>query len=75
MIDYLIGYLVFQAAVIAGAITVSRRRRFKRLRRLTTPPPEGFVKTEEIFIDPTTNVMQRVWYHPQTGERYYETIK
>jgi hypothetical protein len=33
--------------------------------------PEGFIKTEEVNIDPQTKAKQRVYYHPETGERIY----
>lgn len=74
MFHYLLIYFAFQLAIIGGAITVSRWRRSKRLRHTSMAPPDGFIKTEEVFVDPTTQIMQRVWYHPQSGERYYETV-
>jgi hypothetical protein len=33
--------------------------------------PEGLQRTEEVFNDPTTGDLTRVWYDPQTGERRY----
>jgi hypothetical protein len=37
--------------------------------------PDGFVKTEEVSIDPQTNKKQTVFYNPETGERIYVTEK
>lgn len=38
--------------------------------------PLDFEKTEEIMIDPTTDKKMRVYYHPESGERFYkEEIK
>jgi hypothetical protein len=68
LLEVLLGILV---AVIAFQFTAwARRRRAEKIRR--TPPP-GFILTNEVNIDPTTGVEQRVWYNPETGERWYES--
>jgi hypothetical protein len=33
--------------------------------------PHGFVATDEVFIDPVSGKKLRVYYNPQTGNRYY----
>lgn len=33
--------------------------------------PAGFEKTEEISIDPSNGKRFRVYYNPDTGERFY----
>ena len=33
--------------------------------------PKGFERTEEVTIDPNTNVKLRVYYNEKTGERFY----
>ncbi|MGE5398483.1 MAG: hypothetical protein ACM3MK_13245 [Chitinophagales bacterium] len=33
--------------------------------------PSGFNRTDEVFIDPVNGHKQRVYYNPDTGERYY----
>lgn len=48
-----------------------RRQRVKATRK---HPPAGFQMTDEVSIDPTTGVHQRVWYNPATGERWYENL-
>jgi len=36
-----------------------------------TDIPEGYLPTTEVFIDPITNKELRVYYDPQTGNRFY----
>lgn len=33
--------------------------------------PEGYEKTDEVFIDPVNGKRQRVYYKAETGERLY----
>lgn len=33
--------------------------------------PEGFEKTEEVTIDPSNGKKFRIYYNPNTGERFY----
>ena len=37
----------------------------------TGPPEPRFQRTEEVFIDPTSNHRMRVWVDASTGERRY----
>lgn len=48
--------------------------RHARLRPKQPQVPPGFSRTDEVIIDPTTGIRQRVWYNDQTGERWYETL-
>ncbi len=34
--------------------------------------PAGFIRTKEVSIDPTTKKKLVVYYHPETGERFYK---
>ncbi len=62
-------------AVIAGIVfAVTARYRRVRMERGRVRVPHGFVRTDEILIDPTTGVRQRIWYNERTGERWYETL-
>lgn len=45
-------------------------RRFKK--RHGQNVPTGFVRTNEVTIDPTTKKKLVVYYHPETGERFYK---
>jgi hypothetical protein len=33
--------------------------------------PKGYLATEEVFIDPVNGKKFRVYYNPQTGNRFY----
>lgn len=37
--------------------------------------PEGFRRTNEVNIDPVTGEKTRVYYNPDTGERFYKKEK
>ena len=34
--------------------------------------PKGFVRTNEVSIDPTSNKKSVVYFNPETGERFYK---
>ena len=34
-------------------------------------PAEGWQRTDEVFVDPTTNRRMRVWLDPRDGSRHY----
>jgi len=36
-----------------------------------TALPRDFQRTDERFLDPSTGVLMRVWFDPNTGERRY----
>jgi hypothetical protein len=56
LIILLLGYLIWD-------------KRYKRNQPRNAP--KGFVKTNEVSIDPITKKKQRVYYDPETGERLY----
>lgn len=80
--------LIVAVVVLIGWALFGRRRRTGQLRPLIqrpdaakhistadrTPPPEGFFPSSEMVRDPDTNTIQRVWYHPETGERWLEPL-
>lgn len=45
-------------------------RRFKTKHAKLVPP--GFVRTNEVSIDPTTKKRLVVYFNPETGERFYK---
>ncbi|WP_100401687.1 hypothetical protein [Bacillus sp. FJAT-42315] len=45
-------------------------RRFKTKHGQDVPP--GFIRTEEVSIDPTTGKKMVVYFNPETGERFYK---
>ncbi|WP_316572390.1 hypothetical protein [Neobacillus sp. YIM B06451] len=36
--------------------------------------PAGFIATDEINVDPVTGEKTKVYYNPETGERFYRKI-
>ena len=36
-----------------------------------TDIPQGYVVTDEVFIDPLSGKKLKVYYNPQTGDRFY----
>ncbi len=75
MLRFIVSYYVLDALLIIGAIIFTWWARKKRLRSKSQEPPKGYAKTNEVFVDPTTSVKQQVWFNPETGERYYQTLK
>ena len=73
MATWIVIYEGFGAFVVVVAILTTLVLRSRRLRQPTRIPP-GFVRTDEVFIDPTTGIRQRVWFNQVTGERFYETL-
>jgi hypothetical protein len=77
-------WLVVGGLVIVAAILLERRR-YRSVAAEVGPEPPGpgggepldepleprFSPTNELFVDPTTNVTMRVWVDAATGERRY----
>jgi hypothetical protein len=74
-VKYMFSYITFEVVIIVLAICGTIWYRHNRLKSKSQRIPSGFVKTEEVFVDPTTGKKQQVWYNPHTGERYYELIE
>ncbi len=66
-------YVLAIVLLLAGSLIWTTQKRKRRLAR-PNPPPPGFQRTDETFTDPTTKVVERVWYNPETGERWYEPL-
>lgn len=45
-------------------------KRYHNVEKDAIPP--GYQRTEEVFIDPVEGRRVRVYYNPQTGERFYK---
>jgi hypothetical protein len=67
--------VVVGLVLVVGSLWVTRRSRRLRAKPGATGSLDGFVETDEIFIDPTTGARQRVWFDPRTGERRYVTLE
>ena len=63
----LVVYIVIGAAVLV-AIVMSF---FVRRHGESELPAEGWERTDEVFVDPTTNRRMRVWVDPRDGARHY----
>jgi heme/copper-type cytochrome/quinol oxidase subunit 2 len=72
-LKWIVGFYGLQIAVLIVLIMISWFIWDKRFRKKHgRDVPEGFVRTNEINIDPTTKKKLIVYYHPETGERFYK---
>ncbi len=67
----MIFYILFQLGIIILAIVsyFVWDKRYKKSQGFKIP--EGYVRTEEVNIDPKTGCKLRVYYNPNTGKRFY----
>jgi hypothetical protein len=61
----LLGVLVIAAVLVAGAMSLFLRRHGE-----SPGPAPGWVPTDEVFKDPVTDRVMRVWADG-TGQRHY----
>jgi hypothetical protein len=70
---WIIGYYGIQLIILIILIIGSWffwDRRFKA--KNGQQVPKGFVRTNEVSFDPTTNKKLVVYYNQETGERFYK---
>jgi hypothetical protein len=62
------------AVVVGGVLLAAAIFEKSRYRALGDQPerPGGLQPTNEVFVDPTTGQLIRVWEDPRTGYRRYE---
>ncbi len=65
MLGLLLG-IVLLAVVGAAVYSIFLRRHGE-----SEAPISGWVATDEVFRDPTTNRLMRVWVDPSDGSRHY----
>lgn len=73
---FVIGFYVLEVIIIIICILLGYfiyDKRFKRNHGAKVP--DGFQWTEEINIDPVTGEKTRVYYNPDSGERFYKKDK
>ena len=73
MLEWIVGFYGLQLVVLIILIIGSWLiwdRRFKT--KHGEKVPEGFIRTKEVSIDPTTKKKLVVYMHPDTGERFYK---
>ncbi|AGF54388.1 MULTISPECIES: hypothetical protein [Clostridium] len=64
-------YVLVEVGIVIFAVVsfVFLDKRYKK--NHGSKVPNGFKRTEEVTIDPTTNKRLRVYYNSATGERFY----
>lgn len=64
-------YILIQLCLVifAGISLLIWDKRYRKNHGLNVPI--GFEKTEEITVDPNNGKRFRVYYNPNTGERFY----
>ncbi|MFJ7977645.1 hypothetical protein ACIQZI_18425 [Peribacillus sp. NPDC096379] len=71
--EWILGFygvqLIITVIIIIGSWFIWDRR-FKT--KHGNKAPDGFIRTKEVSIDPTTKKRLVVYYHPETGERFYK---
>lgn len=70
--NWVLGYYGIQFVIVLVIILLSvlfYDKRYKK--RKSGFIPKGFIRTEEVSVDPVTHEKQRVYYNPDTGERIY----
>ena len=66
------GLLVVVYVVVGVAVLVAIVMSFfVRRHAESTVPAEGWQRTDEVFVDPTTERRMRVWVDPRDGKRHY----
>ncbi|RHW37369.1 hypothetical protein D1B31_16545 [Neobacillus notoginsengisoli] len=64
---YLLQFIGVIVVILLGYFIYDKRYK----KDLNGAVPPGFVATSEVNIDPVTGEKERVYYNPETGERYY----
>ncbi|MFC5452530.1 hypothetical protein [Paenibacillus aestuarii] len=70
--NWILGYYGVQFVIVLVIIILSvliYDKRYKK--RKSGDIPKGFIRTEEVSVDPVTHEKQRVYYNPETGIRIY----
>jgi hypothetical protein len=66
--------LCFAALIILGILSwVYYDKRYKKGKQSNVPT--GYIWTDEISIDPASGKKERVYYNPNTGDRFYKEEK
>ncbi|MBH0169895.1 hypothetical protein HU823_11250 [Fictibacillus sp. 18YEL24] len=68
----LIGWQVLSILFLIALAIISWMYFDKRYKKSETKVPSGYIWTDEISIDPTSGKRERVYYNPETGDRFYK---
>ncbi len=72
---WVVGYYVIEGIIVLICILLGYFIYDKRFNRNHgTRVPNGYHETDEINIDPVTNEKTRVYYNPDTGDRFYRKL-
>jgi hypothetical protein len=66
-----VGFWPVVIGLLLLVVALYERGRYRPRPPQQAPGPSGFRPTEEVFTDPTSGQLTRVWFDPQTGEREY----
>lgn len=69
---FVVGFYVMIGGVVLILTIISLAfidKRYRKNHGLAIP--KGYVRTEEVTIDPQTNKKLRVYYNEKTGDRFY----
>ncbi|MGM0806311.1 MAG: hypothetical protein ACQET8_16305 [Bacillota bacterium] len=72
IISILIGWQVLSILFLIALAIISWMYFDKRYKKSETKVPSGYIWTDEISIDPTSGKRERVYYNPETGDRFYK---
>lgn len=72
IISILIGWQVLSILFLIVLAIISWMYFDKRYKKSETKVPSGYIWTDEISIDPTSGKRERVYYNPDTGDRFYK---
>jgi hypothetical protein len=76
MMKLIIGYYLLSAIIIIVCVLLGYFVYDKRFNRNHGKDvPDGFQRTEEINIDPVTGEKTRIYYNPDTGDRFHKKEK
>jgi hypothetical protein len=64
---WLLFWIVVGVAVVIAIVMSFFLRRHGEQER----PQAHWLRTDEVFVDPTTDRLMRVWVEPGAGERHY----
>ncbi|MGA4720841.1 hypothetical protein [Fictibacillus nanhaiensis] len=72
IISILIGWQVLSVLFLVILGIISWMYFDKRYKKSETKVPSGYIWTDEISIDSTSGKRERVYYNPETGDRFYK---
>ena len=75
MMKFILIYCAIQLSVFVGLLIASAKKDRRLDDRQGAVVPSGFISTGEVSHDPTTGDLITVYFHPQTGKRFYKLEK